>query len=240
MKSLIFPSNIALLFLAAGILAGLFTSRRRLSWLLLALSGLITLAFSSGIVATLLMSPLEYAHPALSDPALHPQIEKMVVLTGHAEDHPLMPLSAKLNDSSAFRVLEAANIHRLRPDLEVIVSGGEVNARIMKEQLSALLIPGHKLSIEDQSKNTAQSAENLSGVIKQDPFYLVTSAGHMPRAMGAFRKQGMHPVPVPTDYKRPKNIRDAKIWPSPTQLYHSNLAIHEYAGILWYRLTGRI
>lgn len=240
LKSLILPSNIALAFLLAGLLLAFFSGKRRYSWALLALSGLTALAFSTGTVASLLLSPLEYAHPALTEPGRYPLANKIVVLTGYAENDSNMSLSGKLNDSSAFRILEAANIHGHRPDTEIIVSGSGVTASIMLEQLRALHIPEHKLHIDDQSVSTAGSAGNLAPALGENPFFLVTSAGHMPRAMSVFLHQGLHPIPAPTDYKMPKDAWNAELRPSPMHLYFSNLAIHEYAGMLWYRLTGKI
>ena len=37
-------------------------------------------------------------------------------------------------------------------------------------------------------------------IVGKDKFILVTSASHMLRAMALFRKQGMEPIPAPTDY----------------------------------------
>ncbi len=57
------------------------------------------------------------------------------------------------------------------------------------------------------------------------PFFLVTSAGHLPRTMAAFAKLGMTPIPAPTDYRLSRNVRRASILPSPMHLYGSDLAV---------------
>jgi uncharacterized SAM-binding protein YcdF (DUF218 family) len=68
----------------------------------------------------------------------------------------------------------------------------------------------------------------------------VTSAGHMRRAIGVFRKNGMNPIPAPTDYQLPGNARYASWTTSPIHLAASDLAVHEYIGLAWYRLTNRL
>jgi uncharacterized SAM-binding protein YcdF (DUF218 family) len=60
----------------------------------------------------------------------------------------------------------------------------------------------------------------------------------MPRCMGIFRKLGMQPIPAPTDYQAGQNPLDASFTPSIEHLRLSELALHEYIGIVWYRLRG--
>ena len=83
-------------------------------------------------------------------------------------------------------------------------------------------------------------ASVLRTLLGAEPFFLVTSAGHMPRAMGVFVKQGSRPIPAPTDFSLPKDPLAAHIAPNPLHLYYSDLAINEYAGLLWYYLTDKI
>jgi uncharacterized SAM-binding protein YcdF (DUF218 family) len=62
----------------------------------------------------------------------------------------------------------------------------------------------------------------------------------MPRSVGVFRKQGLNPLPAPTDYMSRKNYMAISYLPSPLHLYYSDLAVHEYLGILWYKIRGWI
>ena len=72
------------------------------------------------------------------------------------------------------------------------------------------------------------------------PFILVTSAGHMPRSMHVFKKAGLNPIPAPTHYLTRKNNLAISYLPSPLHLRYSDLAIHEYAAILWYHVKNRL
>lgn len=97
-----------------------------------------------------------------------------------------------------------------------------------------------RISIDDHSNSTHESAENVKKIMGGGKFILVTSAGHMPRAMGAFVKAGMNPVPAPTNFMSVKERRFMDYLPSPRHLLYADLAVHEYLGIALYRLTGKM
>lgn len=240
LRALILPSGFAVLLTAVALVLLLLRRGRRAAVWLLVLSGGIVAVFSSSIVAALLLSPLEYRYPALDDPSRHPEATRIVVLTGYAAADALMPLSSYVNGSSAFRLLEAKHIYLRCARCEVIVSGYADASDIMRNLLVELGIPAARIRIDGASPHTDESALNLRALLGERPFFLVTSAGHMPRAMQVFAKQGLRPIPAPTDYSLPKDPLAAGITLSPLHLYFSDLAINEYAGLAWYRLTGKI
>jgi uncharacterized SAM-binding protein YcdF (DUF218 family) len=237
--ALLVPSGLAYALFVLGVLAYLRERWRRLSWGLLAASGAITLICSSGAVATALMSPLEYEHPAVHDLRAYPNIDHIVVLTGYAADDPDMPATGRLHYSSAFRVMMALELYRQCAACDVIVSGSPTTAAVMGEALVSLGLPRERLVLETASKNTAASAANLRPML-QEPFFLITSAGHLRRSMAVLQAQGLEPIPVPTDYQGPKDWRKAELRPSPQSLFASDLAMHEHIGWFWYRLKGAI
>jgi uncharacterized SAM-binding protein YcdF (DUF218 family) len=95
------------------------------------------------------------------------------------------------------------------------------------------------IAIENQSSNTFESAVHLKDRIKDSEFILVTSAGHMPRALAAFRQMGMNPIPAPTDYLAKMDPFGGNYLPKSNNLMRADLALHEYFGLFWYRLTSR-
>lgn len=197
----------------------------------------IFLIFGSGPVSFLLLGSLEFQiSPA--GPAERGQADTIVVLAGHAESHPDHPISSQLNRASAFRLLESLLLVQRRPNSTVIVSGkGEV-ATIMRDVVLLSGVPADQVILDSISSSTYESAKNLSPRLGQSPFLLVTSAGHMPRAMGVFNKSGAHPLPVPTDYMTKKNPLATQYLPSPVHLHYSDLAISEYVALIWYRFNG--
>ena len=233
--ALLVPSGLAYGLFVLGLLACF--KWRRLSWALLAASGAITLVSSSGTVAAALLSPLEYEYPAMHGTQAHPELKHIVVLTGYAADDPNMPLTGRLHYASAFRVMMALQLQQQCPTCDVIISGSPVTARIMGEALVGLGLPKERLTLETDSKNTAASAANLRPLLTE-PFFLITSAGHMRRSMAVLKHQGLQPIAVPTDYQGPKDWRNAELRPSPQSQFASDLAMHEYIGLLWYRLQG--
>lgn len=237
--AMLVPSGLAYVLFVLGLLAYFPVRWRGLSWSLLAASGAITFICSSGAVATALMSPLEYEHPALHDVRAYPNVDHIVVLTGYAADDPDMPVTGRLNDSSAFRVMMALELRRQCAACDVIVSGDPTTATVMGEALVSLGLPRDRLILETASKNTAASATNLRPMLLE-PFFLITSAGHLRRSIAVLEAQGLHPIAVPTDYQGPKDWRKAQLRPSPQSLFASDLAMHEYIGYLWYRLKGAL
>jgi uncharacterized SAM-binding protein YcdF (DUF218 family) len=234
------PSGAAYALFALGLLAAAFARTRRGSWWLLAASGLITVVFSSGMVAAAIMSPLEYSQPMLRQPGAFPEARHIVVLTGWASDDTALPLSGRMNASSAYRVLLALELYKERPDCDVIVSGEPVTARVMGDVLAKLGVPRDRLILEDKSLTTEASAANLKALLGNEFFFLVTSAGHLPRTLAAAEREGLQAIPAPTDFQLPKEWRDAEFSPRPESLAVSNLAIHEYLGSLWYALKREL
>lgn len=239
LSGIVLPSGAAYLLFVLGLLACLWRRTRRASWWLLAGSGTLTFVFSSGLTALALMSPLEYAYPTVHDGREFPDARKIVVLTGWAAEDPDMPLSGRLSASAAYRILMALELFRDRPDCSVIVSGDETTARVMGAVLAKLGVPDDQLVIEGDSITTADSAVNLRPLVADEAFFLVTSSGHLPRAMAAIEKQRLRAIPAPTDHQLPRQWRKVELRPAPSSLTVSDLAIHEYLGWLYYRLRGR-
>ena len=231
LTTLALPSGVALGLGLLGLLAGLLR-RWRLSWCLLGASALTAAVFSMGVVAAALMSPLEYAYPVVK-PGDHPEARHIVVLTAWAADDPELPLTGRMNASSAYRVLLALELYRERPDCDLVVSGKRVTVKVMSEALEKLGVPRDRIRLEDRGDSTTESAAQLRPLVGDTPFFLVTSGGHMPRSMAAMSRAGLKPIAAPTDHQLPRDWRHADWQPTPTSLAVSNLAVHEYLARLW-------
>ncbi len=237
---LIVPSNLMTwLFIAA--LPLYFIKRIRLS--LACVLGAISIyfIFGCGPVSQFLLRGLEYQYPqySTSHSSIQP-VSAIVLLSGSADPKPLTPVSSHPNVSSAYRLLETRRIFQLHPQATVIVSGLGITPETLKEGLISLGVPASGIEVDNQSYHTFDSAKNLSSRLNDQAFILVTSAGHMPRAMAVFKAQGMEPIPAPTEFKSWQNILAAQYSPTPRHMVYSDLAVHEYLGILWYKLTNRI
>ena len=71
---------------------------------------------------------------------------------------------------------------------------------------------------------------------------LVTSAVHMPRAMALFRRRGAQPIPAPTHHMTldVPGVACASSSPRPGALDEVDAGVHEYLGMVWSKLRGRM
>lgn len=211
---------------------------RRLGQVCLAVGALMYLVLSLGPVSYALLKPLEFKFDAYDAEAQSADAAYIVVMAGYALDMNYYPLSSKANAASTFRIVEAFHIWRADPSRRIVVSGYKEVPEIMARVLAGMGVPENRIIVDNQSDNSYASGKNVEGIIGGGGLILVTSAGHMPRCMGLFRKLGMDPIPAPTDFQAGKNPFSASFAPTIEHLRFSEMALHEYVGILWYRLRG--
>jgi uncharacterized SAM-binding protein YcdF (DUF218 family) len=239
-KYFLLPSGMILTLVILGFILLFIRKAKRIGFYLLLSAGVLYVFFGTGPVSFWLLGNLEYQYPFVMTLEASDNAKPIVVLAGHAEKDASIPISSNVNSSTAFRLIEAVRLLQKNPESEIIVSGNNDVAHIMKQLLVEVGIPADKVVVENQSTSTYESALFLKDKLMYRDFFLVTSAGHMPRAMGVFTKQHLNPLPAPTDYMSRKNYMAISYLPSPLHLYYSDLAVHEYLGILWYKLTGRL
>ncbi|MEM1294796.1 MAG: YdcF family protein [Verrucomicrobiota bacterium] len=149
---------------------------------------------------------------------------------------------------SAERFTGALELSRKFPDTPVLFSG--FSGRLLHEGWSegdhirdlVDRIGGMgPILYEEESRNTYENAVNSRELLENSPganWILVTSACHMPRAIGCFQAAGWTGViPYPVDYQTPKR-GSLRLW-SLVGIHHLRSAAHEYAGLMVYSLTGR-
>lgn len=126
------------------------------------------------------------------------------------------------------RIREAGRLARQFPHLRVVVSGsGEANL------VRRLLGPGiepDRVVVESRARTTHENALFSAAIVRQmagERWLLVTSAAHMPRAIGAFRRRQLSVAAWPVYDRRPGEARAYAV------------ARHEWLGLLAYWLLGR-
>ena len=238
-KAIILPSHLAAIL---GVLGCCFLAVRRLrrkgTYLLIA-GVSVYLVFSNGIVAAGLIGPLEYRYPALVRTDESSGGHTAVLLTSFATDDLSMPLSSRVGTSAAHRVLETLRLYADGEVTKILISGDATAASIMAELLVAAGVPNEVIAVDGGARSTIDSARRAGDYVPSSRIILITSAGHMPRSINSFRDVGIEAIPAPTDHKMPRDPFSASMMPSAYHLEVSDLAIHEYAGLLWYRVTGR-
>ena len=100
----------------------------------------------------------------------------------------------------------------------------------------ALGVPPEAVDWEAASRNTHENALAIAERVEREPFVLVTSAFHMPRAVEIFRKLGTTPIPAPCGQRTLRAYIPYDFIPRAINLWHAAHALREYLAILWYRL----
>lgn len=244
---LIMPYSLVGLLLPLG-LAALFVGRRKLGrGLLLGAVGLLYL-FSLSPVADLLARPLENRFPVIDPDKLPPDLAAVIVLSGGVNDRPELPPAARLGSDTLQRTLEGIRIWRARPESSLILCGGEWRqspdlpppGKLMGDLARSLNVEPEKIVREVVSRDTFENAVEAARLLGGGPFVVVTSARHLPRAMAVFHRLGLKPIPAPTDHKIRAEPGRINLLPSLSAMASCQESIHEYLGLVWYRLRGRV
>ncbi|QJF51862.1 YdcF family protein [Roseobacter ponti] len=198
-------------------------------------------------VGNLVLNPLERAYPA------RPQVANPagIIVLGGMED--LSPAytgrMAQVNDAGE-RLIVATELARRFPEAVVLYSGGQLALapvdkgafEIGPDILRRLGLPENRLLVEGRSRSTAENATFSRALVPdQDerPWLLVTSAFHMPRALGSFCAAGWRNLtPWPVDYRGGELLENIG-WDLAGHLHALNTGVKEWIGLLAYRQTGR-
>lgn len=193
---------------------------------------------------------LEARHAGPDPNASWQQYTGVVVLGGALEPayvwqgHP----QPALNDA-AERMTAAVTLLRRQPHLRLLFTGGEgewfaqglSEAGRAKIFFDSMGVATARVRYEAASHTTYENAvlsATLVGVDRTRPWLLLTSAFHMPRALATFRKAGWNVTPYPVDFRAGQKtpwtqyslVQGARKW---------QLVLHEWLGLLAYRLAGR-
>lgn len=233
------PSNILIGLGVIGVLLLPTRFGRAGRRLLVASVALIAAAGVLPIGAALLL-PLEARFPRCEPVTGAPT--GIVVLGGVID-----PLISKgrgvvaLSDA-AERLTVAVELARRYPDARLVFTGAMEDpfARRLFENLG---VAPSRIVVEPRAYNTAENARFTKQLVEPkqgERWLLVTSAMHMPRAIGAFRQAGFPVEACPVDYQ---TAGPAELWTPPGSLLAGvgklDLAVHEWVGLVVYRAMGR-
>lgn len=239
--SLLLPLPIGLgLLLAAVVLLFRRPDSRAGRWL--ALLGTVWLAAASvGGPWRWLAASLEERSPRVVEEWAPGEAPRFVVVLGAGHrDRPDQPLTSQLSEPATVRLVEGVRLWRTLPDARLVVTGTVDPGRIREPEAMAALavqlgVPAERVVQETASLDTDDHARYLQAVLGREPFLLVTSALHLPRAVLLFESAGMHPIPAPCGAL---SLPGEKDWmPGARALERSSRTAHEVIGLLWARLV---
>jgi uncharacterized SAM-binding protein YcdF (DUF218 family) len=227
---------VLLLVLAAGC-ALLWSERFRAAGRTLTTAGALSLLLLAyGIPFDYVAAAFEHRYPPVLEAATVENVGKVqwiVVLGGGHRSQPGLPASSYPDTASLYRIVEGIRLHRGIPDSRIIFSGGGLvdsmsTATAGADLARALGVSADRIVVEARPESTAQEARLIREIVRGDPFLLVTSAVHMPRAVMLFRGQGLNPIPAPTEH-RSGGTRG--LLPSLRRISDADAVFHELVGI---------
>lgn len=243
------PSNLLLTVGLAGV-ALWFTRFARIGrWITAACLVLLAL-FGLSPLGNALILPLEQRFPAWTDDG-GPAPAGIVVLGGAIDEVVAAARGETSLNEAAERMTAAVDLAKRYPDTRIVFTGGNARplfgARTEAEFAGRLLeqlgvAPG-QVVLEDRSRNTIENAEFTRALVIPKPgerWLLVTSAYHMPRAVGVFRQAGFPVEAYPVDWR---TRGPADLWRpfdrASDGLRRTDVALREWTGLVVYWLIGR-
>lgn len=248
-SALIWPSSVITLMLVLGVIGVLSGRGGRWSRRCLGVGSALLLVCGFGPVGSLLMLPLEQRFERRPLP---PDIGGVIILGGFELGGLTHARGQLALNEAAERLTEGIRLGLSLPEALVIYTGGESGLRAREQDGAASAIGDaivtfgiarERVVLEGASRTTWENADKLRAILKPHPgqrFMLVTSAFHMPRAMGTFRAAGYDVTAWPVDYRTTGRL-DAFI--PNTSIYGGlemlDMAFKEWVGLAAYRLSGR-
>jgi uncharacterized SAM-binding protein YcdF (DUF218 family) len=238
------PLHFLLLLMLVGLVLQMARARRIGIWLInIAIVALLAIAF--GPLAPFVERPLEtrFPRPGTLDPA-----PDGIIILGGALNPDLgasRPDYYSTDDGSE-RLTEVPRLARLYPNARIIYTGGPSaalpgalnEAQAARKLLIDLGVPADRITLEEHSLTTWENAVMTRAIINPAPdshWLLVTSAFHIPRSVGTFRKAGWPGIiAYPTDYRLP----DPRYGLPFRRAAIENLDLFETAAKEWYGLLG--
>lgn len=242
------PSNLIMFIVICGFI--LWCTRYARLGRRLTVAGIVLLLIAGVTpIGTALLLPLENRFPRWDETRGAP--DGIVVLGGVINPHISRLRHEVTFGSSVQRLLAAADLHRRYPKARVVFTGGNPSLLFPGKGESDLAVsflehwgvPESDIGVDSAARDTMENAVNAKKLAAPKPgerWLLVTSALHMPRAMGLFRAAGFPIEAYPVDYQTGGGH---DILGVPSSLLGGvgrlDVAVHEWEGLLIDWLTGR-
>jgi uncharacterized SAM-binding protein YcdF (DUF218 family) len=238
------PGNLLVTALTLGLLC-LLLGRRRLGL------GLLILATASCIALTLLpvrvwvLRPLENRFPF---PQALDHVDGVIVLGGMINAELSADRGQPVLTDSAERLVAFADLARRFPQAKLVFTGGSASlfdddreADVARTVMAQIGIDPGRVEFERNARNTYENALFSQRLVDPQPgevWVMVTSAYHMPRAVGIFRQVGWTVVPYPVDYSVRREATENG-FSLTDALYSVQWGVREWIGLVFYWLSGR-
>jgi uncharacterized SAM-binding protein YcdF (DUF218 family) len=237
------PDDFLLLSLFVGMVLLWFGKTRKMGIAVTTLTVLTLTSIALFSLPAWLSRPLENRFPR---PRVWPsRVDGLIVLGGAVDPNTTAKFGLPTLNGDAERMTEFVRLAKLYPYARLVFSGGTafLGTQYSEASVARLFflqqgIDLRRVTFEDRSRSTFENAQFTKAIVKPRPgqcWLLVQSAIMMPRSVGAFSKASWPVLAVPVAYKTTAanhNLQD--------NLGFLDRAVHEWEGLIAYRLTGKI
>ncbi len=243
---LVNPSNGLLILLLVGTIL-LFTDRGKWGRRLITFVSSVILILAVFQLDRVLLLPLENR---FTIPEPLPRAVDGIIVLGGGEDARITHARGQVALlDAAERLTSFVELSRLYPEAKLVFAGGAgaLNeqrfkgadaARKLFEQLG---LDSGRVQFESNSRNTLENAQNAFALVtpqKEESWILITSAWHMPRAVGVFRNIGWPVIPYPVDFSTSGEIQYGLDFYGLSAVPAFTWVLREWVGIAAYWLMG--
>ena len=241
-------------WIVGGILYAFFTKNPQKKVRILRGVFFLGIFLTSPLISNRIFSHWEY--PQVAAESLRDTFDIGILLGGFTNSD-FNGIDSRLHfaEGSANRFTDTYWLYKRGIIKKILITGGDGNlyvegrpeADLCLTYLLQLGVPQSDIIIENASRNTQENALFTKKVLdslglSQSKLLLLTSAFHMERSIGCFKKVGLNTTPFPTSFLAKRLTREPKTWlaPDPFLLRYWSFFLKERVGILVYRLKGYV
>jgi len=239
------------ILLILATLLSLFQRTRKLSFKIFMAQAIVILLVTVLPVGEWLEHHLEMRFPTQTD--VSSDIVGVITLAGSIDIETYKESGLTEFESSSDRILEMIRMSKMYPNLPIIYTGGDgalmssgvSEADIVAAWMVQAELAKPNIKFETSSRNTFENAVFSRALVKQQwptllngKWLLITSARHMPRAVGTFHKAGWNIEPWPVDYETANGILLTSLNVSRS-ISSMSRALKEWVGLTAYYWTDR-
>lgn len=218
----------------------------------------LSLAGGLGLLVFGLLPTSHYLANALEarfpSPALPEDVAGIVLLAGSERPAPSEAYREPQLGEAGSRYVAALRLAARYPEARVVFTGDAPagpdrrplgsQTDVAAEILGSVGLDRRRVTLETGSRDSCDHPRNVKALVGPaagEAWLVVTSAMHMPRVIGCFRAAGWPQViPYPTDYRVVLGGWGVGTFRITDNLALLDTALHEWVGLAYYRLTGRI
>ncbi|NOT40363.1 MAG: YdcF family protein [Alphaproteobacteria bacterium] len=242
------PSNALVTVTLLGLLL-MRTKRDVLGGRLAAVGAVGLLVAGISPLGNALVLPLEERFAAHHDEGV--PVAGFIVLGGTYDTEVTNERGQMALNETGERIVALGDLARRYPAARIIYAGGgseftpdtTPEATLVQNTIAAAGVDPSRIAYDRQSLNTYQNAVYAKKIARPqagERWLVVTSAFHMPRTMGVFRKAGFAVVPYPVDYRTAGDVALMRPFGFVGEgLRRTDIAAKEWAGLLSYYLSGK-